>query len=238
MKEEYHKWYSPYMSRDIEMLVFGHGGVPVILFPTSAGVYYENKDFLMMEAVSWFLENGKVRIYCPASINLDSWYNKNIHPADRVRTHEAWERTIINEVVKKAQTDNNAAKVVFAGCSFGGYLAANTGFRHPHLTSHVFSMSGSFGITGFLDGFYDQSVYFNNPVDYIGGMEEGEKLWQIRQLGIILGVADHDNCKDQNFGFAKILQGKGINHWLDFRPGTYHDWPVWREMFPHYLSLL
>ena len=27
-----------------------------------------------------------------------------------------------------------------------------------------------------------------------------------------------------------------VHHWLDIRQDRQHDWPVWREMFPHYLS--
>jgi enterochelin esterase-like enzyme len=31
------------------------------------------------------------------------------------------------------------------------------------------------------------------------------------------------------------LANKHISHRLDVRQGT-HDWPVWREMFPEYVS--
>ncbi len=50
IKEEYYKWHSPSLDRDMEMLVFGHAGQPVILFPTSKGAYYQNKDQGMIEA--------------------------------------------------------------------------------------------------------------------------------------------------------------------------------------------
>ena len=62
IKEEYYKWRSPSLERDIEMLVFGHAGQPVILFPTSKGAYYQNKDQGMIEAANWFVENGRVKI--------------------------------------------------------------------------------------------------------------------------------------------------------------------------------
>jgi esterase/lipase superfamily enzyme len=55
-------------------------------------------------------------------------------------------------------------------------------------------------------------------------------------MGIILGVADNDICRDQNERLSGILNQKGISHWLDIRPNATHDWPVWKEMFPHYLS--
>ena len=31
---------------------------------------------------------------------------------------------------------------------------------------------------------------------------------------------------------------KGIPHFLDDRKWSGHDWNYWRDMFPHYLSLL
>ena len=52
MNERYIKWYTPYLSRDFEMLAFGEGGgLPLILFPTSFGSYYQNKDFGLVGAV-------------------------------------------------------------------------------------------------------------------------------------------------------------------------------------------
>src|ERR1700761_2771380 len=35
MNREYHKWWSQRLGRDMELLVFGHSGVPAIVFPTS-----------------------------------------------------------------------------------------------------------------------------------------------------------------------------------------------------------
>jgi esterase/lipase superfamily enzyme len=45
MNERYIKWYTPYLSRKFEMLAFGNGGLPLILFPTSFVRYHQNKDF-------------------------------------------------------------------------------------------------------------------------------------------------------------------------------------------------
>ncbi len=46
MNERYIKWYTPYLSCEFEMLVFGEkSGLPLILFPTSGARYYENKGF-------------------------------------------------------------------------------------------------------------------------------------------------------------------------------------------------
>ena len=63
INEQYYKWHSPSLDHDVEMLVFGHAGQPVILFPTSKGEYYQNKDQGMITAARGFLESGKVKIY-------------------------------------------------------------------------------------------------------------------------------------------------------------------------------
>lgn len=57
-------------------------------------------------------------------------------------------------------------------------------------------------------------------------------------MGIVLGTAEHDICRGQNEWMSRLLAAKSIPHWLDIRTGRDHDWPVWKEMFPHYLSQL
>ncbi|MBC8077315.1 MAG: esterase, partial [Chloroflexales bacterium] len=37
MHRSYHAWHSPALGRTMELLVFGHGGTPVLVFPTSRG---------------------------------------------------------------------------------------------------------------------------------------------------------------------------------------------------------
>jgi len=60
LKEQYHKWYSHILRKNIEMPVFGHAGYPIVLFPTTSDRYYECKDFKLIESVRWFVEEGLV----------------------------------------------------------------------------------------------------------------------------------------------------------------------------------
>jgi len=232
--EKYHRWYSQSLSRDMEMLVFGTRGYPVILFPTSMGRYYQNKDFGLIESVSWFVEHGLVKIYCVDAIDTQSWYNKGIHPADRVRTHIAYDNMLHHEVVPWAMHETGVGKVAVAGCSFGGYHAANYAFKHPERVGNLFSMGGAFDIRMFTDGYYDDNIFYNNPVDYLPGSNHSD-LWR---MNIILGTSERDICKGYNYQLSHILNQKHINHWLDVRPFAEHDWPIWKEMFPHYLSTI
>jgi esterase/lipase superfamily enzyme len=234
MQEEYIKWYSPNLSMDIDMLTFGYAGYPLLLFPTSQGRYYENKDFKLIDSIQYFINSGKVKVYCPDGIDSLSFYNKGVHPADRIRNHVWYDKMLLEEVVTRAQHETGHHKVITAGCSFGGYHAANFAFRHPWLVSHMFSLSGAFDIRGQLDGFYNEDVYFNNPVDYLPG-DNNQDLWNMK---IVLGTSDRDICRAYNEQLSEILNKKGISHWLDIRPNADHDWPIWREMLPDYLSKL
>lgn len=232
MKETYHKWYSPNLNREIEMLVFGHSGYPVILFPTSMGSYHENKDQGLIASAKWYIEQGLIQIFCIGSIDKDSFYNKNIHPYHKIQNHVWYDKMICHELVEKVKNNTYSGKVAVAGCSFGGYHAANFAFRHPGYVSHLFSMSGAFSIKSFMDGFHDENVYFNSPEDYLPGLNDRE-LWN---MDIVLGTSNWDICLDANLNLSRILAHKDVPHWLDIRQNQKHDWPVWKEMFPHYLS--
>jgi esterase/lipase superfamily enzyme len=234
LQEEYHKWHSPVIGREFEMLVFGHAGYPVILFPTSKGSYYQNKDQGLIETARWFLENGKVKIYCPDSLDAETWYDKSIPPQERAWRHTLYDRLLMEEVLPRALQETGHKRIATAGCSFGGYHAANFAFRHPSSVGYCFSMSGIFDIRSFVDGYYDDNVYFNNPVDFIPGVNDPE-LWK---MGIVLGTGDRDICRAENEWMSQLLKDRNIPHWLDIRADRTHDWPVWKEMFPHYLSLL
>ena len=236
MQEHYHKWYTQYLSRDFEMLVFGHAGYPVILFPTSNGRYYQSKDFGLIDSASQLIDQGKIKIYCPDGIDGESWYNYGIHPADRVKTHLAYERLILNDVIEFAKFETGAANVCVAGCSFGGYHAANIAFRHPDKVGYLFSIGSAFDIKQFIMGYYDDNCYFNNPPDYLPNLYDDWYLDQIKKMKIVLGIGEGNYCLDDNKNLSGILASKGINHWLDIRGKTGHDWKWWKEMFPAYLS--
>ena len=234
MTEKYHRWYSPNLNMDVEMLVFGDRGYPVILFPTTKGRYYQNKDFGLIDSVKWFIDQGLVKIYCPDTFDGLTWYNKAVHPAERAKNYSRYDKMLLDELAPWAMHETGVNRVATAGCSFGGYHAANFALKHPDKVAHLFSMSGAFDITQFTDGFYNDDVFYNNPVDFLPGSSQPD-LWR---MNIILGTAEHDICREDNNRLSHILNQKGIRNWLDVRPYANHDWPVWKAMFPHYLSTI
>ena len=103
MTRDHHKWFSRSLNRDMELLVFGHAGPPVIVFPTSMGAFFEYEDRGMITALADKLEHGQLRLFCVSSVDSESWYCKKIHPRHRVERHLHYEDYILNEVVPLIQ---------------------------------------------------------------------------------------------------------------------------------------
>ncbi|HEX9281701.1 MAG TPA: alpha/beta hydrolase-fold protein [Candidatus Udaeobacter sp.] len=234
MNERYIKWYTPWLSREFEMLVFGNGGgLPLILFPTSGARYYENKDFGLVGSVAGYIDSGKITVYCPDAIDLESLYNKSIHPADRIRTHNAYENVIVHDVFDLARRESSAHRVAVCGASLGAYHAANIAFRHPDAVSHLISLSGSFDISSFFDGYHDDNIYFNSPYEYLPNTTDP---WKYNHMTIIIGTGEWDNARHESYRLSEGLNSKGIKHWLDDGKWRGHDWNYWQDMLPYYLS--
>ena len=76
MNREYHKWHSSRLGRDMELLVFGHAGLPVLVFPSSQGRFYEFEDRGLVGAVAHKLDAGQIQLFCLDSVDAESWYNR------------------------------------------------------------------------------------------------------------------------------------------------------------------
>ena len=218
MQREYHRWWSKDLSRDMELLCFGHAGTRVLVFPTSQGRFFEYENNGMVGSVADRIESGQLQLYCVDSVDGESWYNKHVHPRVRVMRHLQYERYILNEFLPFIRWKNPNWQLAVTGCSFGGYHAMNFALKHPDVVTHCVTMSGAFDIKQFLNGYYDNDCYFNNPPDYVPQMTDDWFLRRYRQMKIVLGTADWDICLDANFKFSGILNGKAIPHWLDDLP--------------------
>ncbi|HXZ79950.1 MAG TPA: alpha/beta hydrolase-fold protein [Terriglobales bacterium] len=231
MNREYHKWYSPRLNRDMEMLIFGHAGLPILVFPTSQGRFYEYEDRGMVGA-SWDkIESGRMQLFCVDSVDSESWYNRGAHPRWRVVRHMQYEDYLLHEVLPLVRQKNISHLLATTGCSFGGYHAVNFALRHPDLVTHCVSMSGAFDIQQFLDGYYDDDCYFNCPPHFLPNMGDPWYLERYRRNFYILATGEHDMCWDQNEKLAAAMRSKQMNHRLDvWGDRTGHDWPWWHKM--------
>lgn len=235
MNREYHKWYSPALNREMELLVFGHAGSPFIVFPTSMGRFFDYENRGMIDAVRDKYDGGELQAFCVDSVDSESWYNKAAHPRDRALRQIQYENYILKEVVPFIRA-RNGGSLGTTGCSFGGYHAANLAFRHPDLVTYCASFGGAFDVKQFLNGYYDENCYFNCPVDFLANINDSWHLDRYRQMRIVLATGETDICLGENHKLSRVLNAKGVPHYLDvWGDGTGHDWPWWHAMARKFL---
>lgn len=235
MNREYHRWYSPSLGRDMELLIFGHAGARMLVFPTSMGKFYEWEDRGMPGALAHQLENGDLQMVCVDSVDAESWYAWQKQPADRAWRHIQYEQYLLNEVMPLVSQKNPTPYLIVTGASFGAYHAMNFGLRHPDITNRIISMSGMFNIERWMGGYRDDNVYYNAPCLYLPNEQDEGRLGLLRNLDIIIAIGHEDPNIGNNRWFSGELWNKGIWHALRVWDGWAHDWPYWHKMIQLYI---
>ncbi|MGZ3644574.1 MAG: esterase family protein [Ktedonobacteraceae bacterium] len=236
MNREYHIWFSPSLQRDMELLVFGHAGARVLVFPTSMGRFFQWEDSGMINALGDQLERGDIQLFCVDSVDEESWYAKWKPPGERAWRQTQYDYYLVNEVMPFTFQHNSNPYLIAAGTSFGAYHAANFAFRYPEVVSRVIGLSGYYNIRNFTGGYSDDNVYFNNPCDFIQNEHDQSRLDALRHIDIILAIGRDDPSCSNNEYFSGILWSKSIWHALRVWDGWVHDWPFWQQMIRMYIS--
>jgi esterase/lipase superfamily enzyme len=236
MERAYHRWYSPALGREMELLIFGHGGARVLVFPTSQGRFYEWEDRGMIGRFAGQIERGWLQFCCVDSVDAESWYAYHKHPGARAWRQEQYDAYIANEVVPLTRAVNGDPFLIATGASFGAYHAANFAFRHPDLVGRMIGLSGMYDIARFADGYHNDTVYFNNPVEFIQGEHDPGRLAALRRMDIILATGEDDAFRGNNEYMSALLWRKGIGNALRLWDGWAHDWPWWEQMLTRYIG--
>jgi esterase/lipase superfamily enzyme len=236
MHREYHNWYSPTLGRSMELLVLGHAGARLLVFPTSQGRFFEWEDRGMGDALRPHLENGWLQLFCVDSVDAESWYDRARWPGDRAWRHELYDRYVLHEVLPFTAHRNANPYLIATGASLGAYHAVNFAFRHPHVVNRVIGMSGLYNIKELTRGYTDANVYAHDPSSYMQHRADEGWLAALRRMNIILVIGRDDPHFLDTVHLSNVLWSRGI--WHAFRPwdGWAHDWPYWRDMMRMYVG--
>ncbi len=242
MKREYHRWFSHRMDRDMELLVFGHGGAKVLVFPTRDGRFYEYENIGIVGSLAHKINSGQIQLFCVDSVDHESLYCFWRHPADRIRRHMQFEDYILNEVLPFMSSINPHPCTIAQGSSLGAYHAANLAFRHPHLFRKLSAFSGRYDLTlniesfrDLFDGYHDENIYFHNPSHFLPNLNCEHRLQHLRDMDIVFTIGRDDPFLDNNLHLSRVLGEKGIHHALHIWDGRAHRASAWRKMAPLYI---
>lgn len=233
-------WHSPSLDKWMEIVTYGHYGFPLLLFPTAAADFLEYERFQVIHVIHPIIEAGKVKVFSINSINQESWLNRGMHPGAMAWRQVQYNRYITDEVVPYIWNSlQGRFGIITAGASLGAFHAANQLFRRPDLFAGTIAMSGAYDIRSYYrSDYYNENVYFNNPVDYIPnlGGEYLNMLWHKKHIYIATGQGSFEN-PEASRRLSGLLAAKGIPHELSVWGYEWpHDWPTWRAMLGYYLG--
>lgn len=236
MFRHYEKAPSAALGRDMEHLIFGHSGAPVLVFPTSKGRFYGWEDFGMIEALRHPLEHGWLQLFCVDSVDERSWYNFEDHQRVQLEWHLAYEQYLLEEFLPGLRSWNSNPFLILSGASFGAFHAVNFALRYPDHVRRVVAMSGDYSSLKYVDGYFDDDALANSPTDLLRQLTKEELNPEVRQVEFRLAAGRWDFCLEPTREFATELDRLDVPHlchvWDD--PG-WHDWPLWRQQAQQYL---
>jgi esterase/lipase superfamily enzyme len=240
MRTEYHHWYSGRVSRDMGVVVYGHWGPPLLVFPTSGGDEWEMDRQGMIAALTDFVDAGRAKVFSINANSSDSFYNKGAHPFHRSYMQAQYDAYVRHEVVPFVRHHCQSEHLAIStfGASLGAFHAANVLFKHPDVFKRCYALSGVYDMKRFMDSMYDDNFYFNNPVDYMANLHDAWTREQLQSCEIHLATG-HGPWEDKGptYRMSAILGGKGIAHSLDdWGPMGGHDWPYWKHQMRQYLG--
>jgi esterase/lipase superfamily enzyme len=226
-----------------ELIAYGHYGRPLLAFPSEQGPAWQYEERGMIESIAPLLDEGRVKVYCVQSYDSWTWHDTGVPLEERAQRHGHYEDWILNRVVPwiGEDTAGGASELIVTGCSFGAYHAANFCLKRADLFPLAICQSGVYDVSVVGWGDRGDSVYFNNPADYVANLA-GDHLDWLRSRASLLLVCGQGQWEDTTGAlestnrFAQLLGSKGIRCELDlWGHDVPHDWPSWRAQLAYHL---
>lgn len=235
MHREHHRWHSPALDRDMDLLWYGTWGRPVLTFPTSMGGPSQNEDCGLIPGIAHTIDGGQIQVCSVDSLDGEIWYNQGAHPGWKIWRYDEWDRYLRDEVIPLVRHKARRDDVIVYGASWGAFHAMNFGLRHPELVSRIICFSGVFDLHRMLDGYWNELCYFHCPTAYVANYGQ-DQIDRSRHLGIVVATGEHDHLVEETRSFGALLQSKGLDAHVEIWPGVFgHDWPFWVQHLPRFV---
>lgn len=239
MDKDVARWHSSRLEQQVQLVRWGHYGTPVLLFPTAGGDAEEVERFHLVGAVAGLVDAGRIKVYSTDSIAGRAWISREHSGAYCSRVQTLFDAFIYNEVVPAIRSDcrSDGIEVIAAGASIGAFNAVASVCRHPDVFRMALAMSGTYDLSKFLSGDFNDDFYFSSPLHFLPGLA-GRQLDMLRRRFVLMpsGEGDYEDI-GESWRMAEVLGAKGIPNRVDSWGKAYrHDWETWRAMLPQYLA--
>lgn len=225
-----------------DLIAYGHHGRPLLVFPSEQGVAWDYENNGMIGALAPLIDEGRLKVYCVGSFDSASWVRDDLELEDRALLHGFYEGWITDNVVTWIHDDcRGALDILTTGCSFGAYHAANLALKRADLFPVAICQSGVYDVSKVGWGRRGDSLYFNNPMDYVAHLSGDDLKWLQGRVSLVLTCGrgrweGTTGALESTKAFAAVLDSKGIRVELDlWGHDVPHDWPSWRNQIAHHM---
>ena len=230
------------MGRDMEFEVYGHAGVPLLIFPTQGGRFYDYKNNGMIETLRPFIDDERVRVFAVDGADFEGVNLAGSNPLHAAWRMECYYRYITEEMVPRIRdyTQSDIGPITH-GCSMGATHAANMYLRRPDLFQGVLAISGCYDLRYFFGDAGGEYAHLNSPIRTLEGLPYDHPwidYYRAGKICIVIGQGawEHELLPD-NHRLRHLFQEKNIPVRFDFWGyDVNHDWPWWHKMLPYYLN--
>lgn len=240
MIKQKHSWISKYLDKEMELVHYGHYGLVFLMFPATSDDCYEFELNGALDLVQNYVEKGKCSIFSLSSLNFESWLNPEKNEKEKLEIQINYYQYIIEEVLPFIfQECGGPIPIIPTGGGIGAYHSSNLFFKRPDLFYGVVSMSGTYNLEHFTNGYFDEQCYFNSPIHFLPNLTDEYWLSFLRNKDhIYLLTGSGDNEHPENLeDFIGILNNKKIKHNTEFWGREWHhDWTTWKSMLLYILK--
>ena len=227
------------LGKQMHMMIYGHGGVPFLAFPTQDGMCRQLEDFGVTDQISDYLENGSIQLFVVDTVDLETWSDRGGDKGWRAQRQEQYYHYIVDEVVPMMRKMNDQPPVVM-GMSMGANHTAITFLRRPDLFRGMLALSGVYNTDYFFDGYMDPTLYDNSPERFLPNMPADHPYIDLYNQKDIIFCVGQGSWEEDGVHSLRYLQSvfeqKGIHAWCDFWGyDVYHDWPWWFKQLHYFL---
>jgi esterase/lipase superfamily enzyme len=242
MRRDYFEWHTHRLPCHARVLRWGHWGTPVLLFPTAGGDIEEPERQGLFGALAGLVDAGRIKVYTVDSVAGQHWTSRQHSPEYCSRVQNMFDAYVYEEVVPLIRSDCAVGniEIVTAGASYGAFYAVASLCRHPDAFRVALGMSGTYDLSGYLQGRWNDDFYHSSPLHFLPGLGAGWQLDALRRRFAVLATGSGRwEAPGESWRMADVLGAKGIpNRVDDWGPAVDHDWPTWLRMLPQYLAEL
>lgn len=244
MKREFVSRYSENLDRYMDLVVYGEGGYPVVVFATQDSPCTNWEDFGLIDTIEDYVNGGVIQLFCVSNVDKDSWSNAAADKAWRADLVESYYHYIADELIPIVhELSGSTARPLAMGCSMGATHSVIFALRRPDLFQGCIAMSGVYDAKYFFDGWMNETLYASSPTDFLPNMSADHpyvELYNQRQLVLCVGRGawEDEGVRTQHI-LDDAFRRLGVNAWCDFwGTDVNHDWPWWKKQIRYFLPIV